>query len=226
VELFCGSAKLLFAKTPSQHEVINDINGELMNFFLVAKYRPSALAEKFYTALVHPLEFKRLRAMPVSRDEVERAFQFLYLTRFSFGSKGEHFAFPSTDFSKNKRLLFIEKSLQKTAERLSNVAIESQDFAAVIAKYDSPSTLFYCDPPYVNFGGNGRYGVFTGAQLDTLLRALSRIKGKFLMSEESHPEVATRLRGGRFRVRRMKTSYTLQSVSNNKTVTELLISNF
>jgi DNA adenine methylase len=45
VEVFCGSAKLLFAKPPSRWEVINDVNDDLLNFFRVVKHRPSELAE-------------------------------------------------------------------------------------------------------------------------------------------------------------------------------------
>src|SRR4051812_38756618 len=41
VEVFCGSAKLLFAKKPSHWEIINDFNGDLINFFRVVRHRPA-----------------------------------------------------------------------------------------------------------------------------------------------------------------------------------------
>ena len=44
VEVFAGSAKLLFAKEPSKAEVINDLNGDIANFFRVTKHRPAELA--------------------------------------------------------------------------------------------------------------------------------------------------------------------------------------
>ncbi|HAW5768632.1 TPA: DNA adenine methylase, partial [Escherichia coli] len=38
VEPFCGAAALYFLKTPSKIEVINDINGELVNLYRVVKH--------------------------------------------------------------------------------------------------------------------------------------------------------------------------------------------
>lgn len=38
VEPFCGAAALYFLKTPGKIEVINDINGELVNLYRVVKH--------------------------------------------------------------------------------------------------------------------------------------------------------------------------------------------
>ena len=43
VEPFCGSAAVLFAKAPSTHEVINDRDGNLVNFLRVLRTRPDEL---------------------------------------------------------------------------------------------------------------------------------------------------------------------------------------
>ncbi len=37
VEPFCGAAAMFFLKQPSDCEVINDINGELVNLYRIAK---------------------------------------------------------------------------------------------------------------------------------------------------------------------------------------------
>ncbi|HEY2361186.1 MAG TPA: DNA adenine methylase [Candidatus Angelobacter sp.] len=224
VEPFCGSAKLLFAKERSDREVISDANGDLINFFEVAKHRPSALAQEFHTALCHPQQFKSLRQTPPPRDEVKRAFQFLYLTHFSFGSKGEHFGGPR-DFLPNKRIELIGAKLYATAERLSKVVIECSGYEEIIQKYDSPQTVFYCDPPYFDFGRNGRYEAFGPDKLDGLFELLANIKGKFLMSEENHHEVVKRVKDRSFVSRRIHTTYSL-AAKNSLETTELLISNF
>jgi DNA adenine methylase len=93
VEPFCGSAKLFFAKEPSKYEVISDTNGELINFFLVLKYRASALAEKLHSAIAHPHYFAKLKSENKIDDEVDRAFHFAYLNGLSFSGKGEHFGY-------------------------------------------------------------------------------------------------------------------------------------
>jgi DNA adenine methylase len=91
VEVFAGSAKLLFAKEPSPREILNDLNGEVTNFFRVAKHRPAALAEMFERETIHAGRFRELLAAD-SHDELERALRFAYLAWYSYGSKGQHFA--------------------------------------------------------------------------------------------------------------------------------------
>lgn len=231
-EPFCGSAKLLFAKEPSRFEVISDANGELINFYLVLKYRPSDLAEKMHRAIAHPHWFKamRARAADPSSDEVDRAFQFAYLNSLSFGGQGETFGYALKEPRPKKNLRLMAAELDKLADRLSRVLIEKADFGDVIAKYDSPGTFFYCDPPYVNFAKNGRYDALDFRRLDELFDLLRSIKGKFLMSEEEdHPEVAKRVRSGKWVTpvtsRIVETTYTM-AAHNTQKKAELLIANF
>lgn len=227
VEPFCGSAKLLFSKEPSEHEVISDTNGDLINFFLVAKYRPAALAAQFSSAIAHPQWFRELRrsSQPAHEDEVTRAFRFAYLNVCSFGAKGEHFAKPAPERAARRVLSLIPKQLAKVSGRLGRVGIEQSEYAEVVEKYDSAQTLFYCDPPYVDFASNGRYKPFSAEQFEKMFTQLAAIKGKFLMSMEDAPLVLATIRGREFCVKRIETVYTLAAKSAKKRV-ELLISNF
>ena len=166
VEVFAGSAKLLFAKPQSRCEVMNDLNGDVTNFFRVAKHRPAALAELFDHEIVHAERFKDLRCElgynPCLDDELQRARRFAYLVWYSYGAKGEHFASSNAKDKLNHKarrsLDRVRGLLDDTAERLRNVLIEQRSFEDILARYDSPSTWFYLDPPYVHFQANGRYG--------------------------------------------------------------------
>lgn len=224
VEPFCGSAKLLFSKPRSEREIISDANGDLINFFLVAKFRPSALAQKFELAIAHPSWFKNLRAQDRDDDEVSAAFRFAYLNWFSFGGKGQHFANRIDQPKKNLDL--VARQIQQVAERLRHVVVECGDYEAIIRRYDSPSTFFYCDPPYVSFQSNGRYSAMPLEKLDNLFEVLRGIKGKFLLSEQNHPEVVDRMRAADLSYRRVRTTYSLAGTSNSQQKIELLISNF
>jgi DNA adenine methylase len=166
-----------------------------------------------------------LRDTRPGKDEVQRAFRFLYLTYFSFGAMGRSFAGPH-DFLPCKRIELIAGKLHATAERLRNVVIECSDYAEIICKYDTPETVFYCDPPYFDFSANGRYQAFGAAKLDELFELLGNIKGKFLMSEENHREVTKRVRHRSFQSRILHTTYCLAAKNNTQHTTELLISNF
>jgi len=64
VELFCGASWVLFGKPPSQVEVINDIDGELINFFRIVKKSPGRFIKSFKFDLVAREVFENL----VSQD--------------------------------------------------------------------------------------------------------------------------------------------------------------
>src|SRR5690606_30808198 len=67
------------------------------------------------------------------------------------------------------------------AIRMQNVQIESTDALRIIRSRDFEDAFFYCDPPYYN-SDCGHYDGYTIEDFEMLLKTLSGIKGKFLMS--------------------------------------------
>ena len=239
VEVFAGSAKLLFAKPQSPCEVMNDINGDVTNFFRVAKHRPAALAELFDYEIVHAERFRDLRGesftsgknFTAADDELQRALRFAYLVWYSYGAKGEHFASSSAkarvDAPKMKRSLDrVRDLLDATAARLRNVLIEQRSFEEILARYDSASTWFYLDPPYVHFQANGRYTALPEEQREQLFALLAGLQGGFLMSFDDCAEVRALVKRHRFQLRRVEVGYTLAgSAKDRRKVGEVLIAN-
>jgi DNA adenine methylase len=230
VEVFAGSAKLLFAKQPSRWEILNDINDDLVNFFRVAKHRPSELAEQLEHDFIAAGRFSELKQSAPRQQEIERAVRFIYLAWYSFGCKGEHFA--STKIEQlGKTKVPVKKSLQRVrtllsdvAERLRNVLVENRDFATCIRRYDSAHTFFYCDPPYTEFAPNARYKPM-GERNRELFQVLSRIKGKFLLSYDDSREIRALVREFNFTAARKKVPYSLASTGRSQGK-EVLISNY
>jgi DNA adenine methylase len=219
VEPFCGSAKLLFSKPPASAEVINDIHHDLMNFFRVVKHRPAALAEMLARSPVHRSEFARLKALKGTDNELCQAYRFFYLTRHSFATKGEHLRQdPPCNIGA------VRASLRGASRRLAAVLIECRDFQLVVKRYDSRETFFYCDPPYAEFSENGRYVAGGG---DAIFAMLSRIKGKFLLSYNWDPKIASDMRKLGFFVSRISTRYSLNNKRGaHKPVVEMLVRNY
>ena len=68
------------------------------------------------------------------------------------------------------RWLGAIEDLPLIAERLLRVQIENRPAIDVIRLYDSPDTLFYCDPPYVHdTRGDALFG---GGNLCTAMEVL------------------------------------------------------
>ena len=226
-EVFAGSAKLLFAKGPCGLEVLNDLNGDLINFFRVAKHRPAELAELLEIECIHAGRFRELRTQAQPVTEIERALRFAYLVWYSFGAKGEHFASSSARSPKAKRPLDrVRELLRATADRLAKVLVEQRDFAEILTRYDSESTFFYLDPPYVEFQANGRYLPLTAERRAEMFAQLAKIKGHFLMSFDDCAEIRALARQHGFQARAVDVTYTISGAAPRKTSPELLIANY
>ena len=219
VEVFAGSAKLLFAKPASPCEVMNDLNGEVTNFFRVAKHRPAELAECFDREIVHAGRFRELHDFTGQEDELHRALRFAYLVWYSYGAKGEHFAGGSAKMVTSRPVRSLDRIrglLDGTAARLRSVLIEQRDFAEVLQRYDTPETHFYLDPPYVHFGNLTRYEALTAERREELFGLLARLQGTFCMSFDDCSEIRELSRRHGFQVEHVEVSYWLANTPGSR----------
>jgi DNA adenine methylase len=68
--------------------------------------------------------------------------------------------------------------------------VENMDFEDVIKKYDSPTTYFYCDPPYYkteDYYANHQFGIETHQRLADCLKSM---KGRFSLSYYDFPQLS------------------------------------
>lgn len=88
VEPFCGAAALYFLKRPSEVEILNDINGDLVNLYRVVKYHLEELYKQFKWALTSRQNWDWLKETPpATLTDVQRAARFLYLQKLAFGGR-------------------------------------------------------------------------------------------------------------------------------------------
>jgi len=209
---------VLLGKPPDKFEVYNDLDGDLHNLFEVIKNRPAeflleldllpinardAFADwlRFHNGAgdpnVHletqleiidrliPVEWgwamkDTLRKRAENR-EVRQAAAYFKRMRNSYSSNGKSFACQPF----NIRSTYDQ--IREMNRRIENVVIENQSFEVLIPHYDRPDSFFYLDPPYV--ASEHFYEAEFGWEQHVLLRdMLSRIKGKFLLSEVDCPE--------------------------------------
>ncbi len=225
-EVFAGAAWLLFKKSTSKVEVINDINVDLITLYRVVKHHLDEFVRYLRWVLVAREEFdKFLAAEPDTLTDVQRAVRFYYLAKVGFGARLPHPNFGySTTAAPRLNLLRVEEDLSAAHLRLSRVYIERLPYLDLIDRYDRAHTFFYVDPPY--FGCEDYYGkgVFERADFERLAERLARAKGRFILSINDVPEI--RAIFAAFRIDQVGTSYSVGKAKRSQRVTELLVSNF
>lgn len=230
VEVFAGSARLLFVKPPevSGVEVINDIDDDLVNLFSVVKNSKQfrAFTRGLDWLLTSRTQFERFRRLDTANlAPVDQALRTFYLLRAGFGGK---LASPSFSYSaKRKSGLDIDaakRSLSGIHNRLSRVYIENLDFEDCIRKYDRPGTFFYCAPSH--YGLRMHRHNLSENDHHRLHRVLGRVKGKFLLTYNEVPEILKLYR--RYAVQRIAVRYPIgiKGAGQWKRSRLLLISNY
>ncbi len=196
VEPFAGAAWVLFAKPPSDVEILNDLDQELVTFFRVVKEKPEQLIESFEWELVSRAEFERLANLePTQLTDVQRAHRFYYLIMAGWGGELNYPRFQTsiTDGGHGNRLIgaikTLRERLQPIHERLRTVIIENLDWRDCIDRYDRPGTVMYVDPPYPENGCNYAYNMRDWNDHRQLAERLGATKCKWILSSYDIPEV-------------------------------------
>ncbi|WP_047243786.1 DNA adenine methylase [Chromobacterium subtsugae] len=225
VEPFCGAAALYFLKEPAKVEVINDVNGELVNLYRVVRHHMEEFVRQFKWSLTSRQIFKWLQITPEETlTDIQRAARFFYLQKMAFGGKVDGQSFGTATTSPPKlNLLRLEEDLSAAHLRLSRTYIENLDWADCINKYDREHTLVYCDPPY---WGTAGYGVDFGLhQYQRMAELAKSMKGRMIISVNDIPEMRQAFDG--LSMERVDIAYTVGGAGRSKDKKgELIIRNW
>ncbi|HEX3683153.1 MAG TPA: DNA adenine methylase [Bryobacteraceae bacterium] len=223
VEPFAGGAQVLFHKTPSNVEVVNDLDFDIVNFFRVCQWHYEELIRYLrYCVISRKWHDLLSNTRPETLTDIQRAGRFFYLQKNSFGGLvlNRHYHYGVTS-APNYNLKRIPEIIEAAHKRLQNVQVECSPYERVLDKYDRPTTFFYIDPPYYDrklYKHN-----FQREDFQALADRLAAIKGKFLLSLNDHPEV--RRLFAAFQVRPVELAYTAKKNATAR-YTELLIANY
>jgi DNA adenine methylase len=188
VEPYGGGASVLLRKPRSYAEIYNDLDGEIVSLFRVARDRGPELLRVVemtpYSRADFEMSFVR------SDDPIEQARRTLVRSCFGYGgnvtrpnrdqtpqrtglrtySKTDRNATPAGDWRN------YPGGLAEIIERLLGVLIENRPALEVMAKHDGPETLHYIDPPYVHSTRGFKQGSHRGY--------------RFEMTDDQHRELA------------------------------------
>lgn len=189
LEPFFGSGAVLFNKPPSAIETVNDIDGDIVNFFQVLREQSEDLA-------------RLISLTPYARDvfddahenrgtePLDRAYRFAIRSKMAHGYKTNTKTGFKIDTYGRERSYCVDcwnrlpLDLMEAAERLKGVQIENQPALQVIRKFNHDNVLIYADPPYLlNTRGGKQYRhEMTEQDHVELLAALQQHKGPVILS--------------------------------------------
>jgi DNA adenine methylase len=153
IEPYAGGLSVLLNKEPAEIEAAGDLNGPLIEFYMVLRDRSEDLILRLQSIAYTRENFEWACQESEDQDPLDRAVRFLVRNRFSRGGLGRDFA-----WSERKRggqpgdvngWQTIVEQLPAIARRLAGIKFYHADALDLIQKYDGPDTLFYLDPPYL-----------------------------------------------------------------------------
>lgn len=155
LEPFGGGASVLLQKPRCIIETYNDLDLEVVNFFRVLRSRAGELVAALELTPYARTEFEL--SFEPCEDLLEQARRFFVRTWMSLG--GHCRSVHPTSFryiksftartGKSPAGYWVVQHLHEIAERLMGVQIECKDALYLIPHFDTPETLIYLDPPYV-----------------------------------------------------------------------------
>ena len=234
VEPFAGAAWVLFGKPPSDVEILNDKDQNLVNFFRVVKEKPEELMASFEWELVSRAEFERLASLDLSQlTDIQLAHRFYYIIMAGWGGELNYPRFQTsiTDGGHGNRLIGALKTLRQRLEpvhkRLSTVIIENLDWQECIDRYDRLGTVMYIDPPYPGNKCNYAHNMRDWESHHKLVTRLNKTQCKWILSSYDTSEI--RALFTQYYITSVQAASGMKAEKNGKTRVlnkEVLISNF
>lgn len=189
LEPYFGSGAVLFNKPKSAIETVNDIDGDIVNFFKILREQPEKLA-MFISLTPYSRDVFNDAHENRGSSDFERAYKFAIRSKMGYGFK----TFQKTGFKidvyarENSYAVNcwnrLPGDLLKAAERLKGVQIENRPALELIRKFNHDNVLIYADPPYLleTRGGKQYRHEMTEQDHLGLLAALKQHKGSVILS--------------------------------------------
>jgi DNA adenine methylase len=167
LEPFFGSGAVFFNKAPCNTEILNDLDGEIVNLFKVIRDNPGALSNVIeltpYSREEYQESYKRSEK---ELGPIEKARQFLIRCNMAragmqyYSSSWRH-AGPVLGAKTKQRVTGdwnkVPERIIEAAKRLKDAEIENRSAFELIKKYNRKDCLIYVDPPYLLSTRRQRY---------------------------------------------------------------------
>lgn len=189
LEPFFGSGAVFFAKVPARIETLNDLDGNVVNYFKIIREQPEELARMLAMTPYARDEYNSAFSESPEDSDIEKARKFAVRCWMGFGcsnlyKNGFRSSQQRTSPHTTKEWRGIPERLLLATERLKNAQIENLPAVELIKRYDTPDVFIYADPPYLH--GTRKNYLYKYEMEDQdhveLLKVLARHPGKVLLS--------------------------------------------
>lgn len=204
LEPYFGSGAVFFNKKPVRIETINDLDGEIVNFFRVCREQPEELARAVNLTPWSRQELKESRRR--ADDPIERARRTAVMCCMTFGSRRNSKCFRHTtgkykNYGPDNAKLWgnLPETIVQVAQRLKDAQIENRPAIDLIKNFDGPEVLVYLDPPYMKdtrtLHGDQYYFEMSDQEHEELLKTVLNYTGKVIISGYDHEMYNDYLKG-------------------------------
>lgn len=195
-EPFAGGLAVLYAKGKYDrgnkdyyHEAINDLNECLVTMYRVARQQPEEFARIIQLTPYSQEEFRKAKEIYFNScgySDLDIAWATYIQCNMSFANKIGAGWGTSVIRSQVSTWLSRQNNLSESLDRLKAVHIGCEDALDFIDRWDSPHTLFYCDPPYPETD-QGHYKGYSMSDFENLCNKLDTIQGSYVLSNYPQP---------------------------------------
>lgn len=227
VEPFVGSGAVFFYKDPVQKEVINDLNTQVAGTYkLIQKVSTDEKEYPDVSTLEKAKAFwKQQNENPSKKPEVALTFAIATQCGGWMSRQVDRPTAVVKAIPMERRL----KNMELYQDRLKGVIVRNQDYEKVMREFDSPKTLFFCDPPYEGTSEGIGYAQQNEFDFQRFAKVCSSMKGKVLITINDSKNLRDLFKGfyvqGVLIVGHKRTDLEHPTIGS-KDRKELLISNF
>ena len=194
LEPYFGSGAVFFNKEKARTETINDIDGEVVNFFRTCRESPEELAAALSLTPWAREERNNAFDPAGSENNVERARKFAVRCWMTFGASvnltngWRHTTGKYKDGGPDNPKLWrrMPDCVRDAAARLMDAQIENRPAIDVIRAHNGPEVLIYADPPYLHETRTAHSKAYNYEMNNTdhmeLLQALNAHQGMVILS--------------------------------------------
>lgn len=201
VDLFCGSLAILCYLPEDTKIVVNDINGDLINLYVIIKTKLNEFIAELEALPYSEVLFQKYKEVLRSDNKVsdlERAVAYYYVQFASFRGRSKNASFRISAVEDNNMASTFRKNLPSIvalSDRLQTVEILNRDFRKVLRQFNDGNVFVYADCPYLGTENyyeckvNGKTYVFGEKEHRDLAQMLKEHKGIFMLSSKAKKDL-------------------------------------